>query len=505
MQMNVDSSMCASSGKATHWDQIDWPKCERQVRRLQARIVKATREGRWGKVKALQRLLTCSFSGKALAVKRVTENQGKRTPGVDGVRWTTPATRLKALGSLHRRGYRPRPLRRVHIPKANGKLRPLGIPTMKDRAMQALYLLALEPIAETAADPNSYGFRPKRSTADALQQCFNILCRGCSPQWVLEGDIKGCFDHISHEWMLQHVPTDTVVLQKWLKAGYVENRNLFPTEAGTPQGGIISPTLANMTLDGLETLLAQHFPREKCQDGKVWRPKVNLVRYADDFIITGDSQELLEKEVRPLVEQFLKERGLTLSADKTRLTHVSEGFDFLGQNLRKYDGKPLVKPSKKNTHAFLEKVRGIIAANQAVSQTALIGLLNPVIRGWVNYHRHCAAKATFDRVDHEIWRALWQWARRRHPKKSRDWVKKHCFPALSNRAWTFATQTGQRTPDGQPIWMRLVYAGETKIRRHVKVRQDANPFDPQWRSYFEERAFHKKFGIHRHQAGIKPS
>ena len=177
--MNVDSSMCASSDKAAHWEQIDWAKCERQVWRLQARIVKATREGRWGKVKTLQRLLTHSFSGKALAVKRVTENQGRRTPGVDSVSWTTPASRLRAIGSLQCRGYRPLPLRRVYIPKANGKQRPLGIPTMKDRAMQALHLLALEPIAETAADPNSYGFRPKRSTADALQQCFNVLCRGC--------------------------------------------------------------------------------------------------------------------------------------------------------------------------------------------------------------------------------------------------------------------------------------------------------------------------------------
>jgi RNA-directed DNA polymerase len=211
---------------------------------------------------------------------------------------------------------------------------------MKDRAMQALYLLALEPIAETAADPNSYGFRPKRSTADALQQCFNTLCRGCSSQWVLEGDIKGCFDHISHEWMLQHVPTDKVVLQKWLTAGYIENRTLFPTQAGTPQGGIISPTLANLTLDGLEKLLSKHFPKGKWKDGKIWQPKVNLVRYADDFIITGDSKELLEREVRPLVEQFLQERGLVLSADKTRIIHIDEGFDFLGQNLRKYDGNP---------------------------------------------------------------------------------------------------------------------------------------------------------------------
>lgn len=503
--MNVDSSMCASSGKASHWDPIDWAKCERRVGRLQARIVKATREGRWGKVQALQRLLTHSFCGRALAVKRVTDNQGKRTPGVDRVIWRTPAAKLKAIGSLHRRGYKPLPLRRVYIPKANGKQRPLGIPTMKDRAMQALYLLALAPIAETTGDPNSYGFRSERSTADALQQCFNALNRGCSAQWVLEGDIKGCFDHISHDWMLRHVPTDKVVLQKWLKAGYVENRNLFPTEAGTPQGGIISPTLANMTLDGLEKLLAEHFPRVGWRNGRSWCPKVNLVRYADDFIITGHSKELLENEVRPLVEEFLKERGLVLSTDKTRITHIDEGFDFLGQNLRKYDGKPLVKPSKKNTHVFLEKVRGIIGTNKAVSQVALIGLLNPVIRGWANYHRHCAAKETCHRVDHEIWQRLWHWAKRRHPKKARDWVKKQCFPALGQRAWTFASKTKQRTPEGQLIWKRLVYAGETKIRRHIKIRQAANPFDPQWKTYFVERAFQKKYGLHRPEAGIKPS
>jgi RNA-directed DNA polymerase len=209
--MNVDSSMCASSGKASHWDQLDWPKYERQVRRLQARIVKATREGRWGKVQTLQRLLTHSFSGKAWAVKRVTENQGKRTSGVDGKVWNTPAAKLKAVRSLQYHGYKPLPLRRVYIPKANGKQRPLGIPTMKDRAMQALYLLALEGIAETNADPNSYGFRPERSTADAITQCFQVLSRKCSPRWVLEGDIKGCFDHISHEWMLQNVPVGQCV------------------------------------------------------------------------------------------------------------------------------------------------------------------------------------------------------------------------------------------------------------------------------------------------------
>jgi RNA-directed DNA polymerase len=228
--MNMDSSVCASSSPANAWEQIDWSQCERQVSRLQARIVKAIQEKRWGKVKALQRLLTCSFSGKALAVKRVTDNQGRRTPGVDGKIWSTPASKHKALGSLQRRGYQPQPLRRVHIPKANGKLRPLGIPTMTDRAMQALHLQALLPVAETTADKNSYGFRPGRSTADAIGQCF-LMLRGGShsmAEWVLEGDIQGCFDNIAHEWMLRHVPTDKVVLQKMAEGGLHGKSNPLP-------------------------------------------------------------------------------------------------------------------------------------------------------------------------------------------------------------------------------------------------------------------------------------
>lgn len=410
--MNAEQSACASSGRARAWDQLDWPRVERQVRRLQARIVKATREGRWNKAKALQRLLTCSFSGKALAVKRVTDNQGKRTAGVDGVIWTSPTSKHKAIGTLRRRGYQPQPLRRVHIPKANGKLRPLGIPTMKDRAMQALYLLALAPVAETTGDRNSYGFRPGRSTADAVGQSFIMLSRKGSATWVLEGDIRGCFDNISHEWLLRHVPTDKEVLHKWLKAGFLENRTLFPTEAGTPQGGIISPTLANLALDGLERLLTEKFSAQRTPG-----LKVHLIRYADDFIITGSTKELLANEVRPLVEQFLRDRGLQLSPEKTCVTSIEQGFDFLGQNLRKYGGKLLIRPSKKNTHTFLEKVRQLIRQNRGFSQTDLIRQLNPVIRGWANFHRHVVAKETFKKVEWALWYSLWRWARRRHSGK----------------------------------------------------------------------------------------
>jgi RNA-directed DNA polymerase len=502
--MNTEQSACASSGNEPAWEQVDWPKHERNVRRLQVRIVKATQAGRWNKVKTLQRLLTCSFSGKALAVKRVTDNQGRHTPGVDGRIWSTPASRLKAIGTLRRHGYQPQPLRRVYIPKANGKQRPLGIPTMRDRAMQALYLLALLPVAETTADKNSYGFRPERSTADAINQCFRVLAQRDRAMWVMEGDIRGCFDNIAHEWMLRHIPTDKVVLRKWLKAGFVENRTLFPTEAGTPQGGIISPTLANLTLDGLEQRLADNFRKKKVR-GQVIRPKVNLVRYADDFIITGTTRETLENEVKPLVEQFLHERGLQLSPEKTCITPIEQGFDFLGQNIRKYNGKLLIKPSRKNQHNFLAKVRVAVRQNIGAKQADLIWLLNPIIRGWTNYHRHIAASRTFKKMEHEIRWCLWRWAKRRHSGRRAWWIERRYWHQLPGNRSVFATYTGRKRTDGKPEMVRLVSPMDTRIRRHTRVRPGANPFDPRWRDYFEDRAFFKRFGIHRWEAGIQPS
>ena len=245
----------------------------KDVRKLQLRIAKAHREGKTGKVKTLQRILTRSLAARVLAVWRVTTNKGKRTPGVDRVVWKTPEQRTEAVNVLERRGYRSLPLRRIFIPKKNGKLRPLSIPTIHDRAMQAVYLQALIPIAEETADLNSYGFRPYRSAADAIQQAFTLLSWKRSPQWVLEGDIRSCFDTISHAWLMNNIPMDKVVLGQWLKAGYVDKKALYPTEQGTPQGGIASPTLANMVLDGLEGLLKECFPEGS---------KVHFVRYADD-------------------------------------------------------------------------------------------------------------------------------------------------------------------------------------------------------------------------------
>ena len=484
MSVQVINVTYASPDCPESWHDINWRQCDKAVRKMQARIVKATQEGRWRKVKALQWLLTHSRSAKALAVKRVTENQGKRTAGVDGKTWGTPEAKLNAMLSLKRCGYKPSPLRRVYIPKTNGKQRPLGIPTMKDRAMQALHLLALEPVAETVADGNSYGFRTERSTADAQEHCFNSLAKRDSAHWILEGDIRGCFDNICHDWMLNHIEIDKVILQKWLKAGFVYKKQLFPTEAGTPQGGIISPTLANRTLDGLQAALSNRFLKTK-RNGKTYNPKVNLVRYADDFIITGITKELLENEVKPLVMEFMAERGLTLSPEKTKITHIDKGFDFLGWNIRKYNGKLLIKPSKKNVQAFLQNIRESVKANKQAKQTNLIKLLNPKIAGWVNYHKSSVAKATFARVDKEIWQTLWQWTNRRHPNKSKRWIKAKYFKSVNNRNWVFSAK--EITPDGNPVEVTLVKASDTAIRRHVKIRSTANPFDPNDEIYFENR------------------
>jgi RNA-directed DNA polymerase len=462
------------------WPAINWQSVHRNVRRLQARIVKAEQEGKPGKVQALQRLLTHSFSGKALAVRRVTENQGKRTPGVDQELWDTPQKKTTAINSLQQRGYHPRPLRRVYIPKSNGKMRPLGIPTMKDRAMQALYLLALAPLAEVRADPNSYGFRPERSTADAIDECFMVLSKRNSPQWVLEGDIKACFDRISHEWLVAHIPMDKVMLRKWLKAGYMEQGVRYATDAGTPQGGIISPTVANLALDGLERELRQRFPKPK----NGYNAKVNLIRYADDFVVTGCSQEVLEHEVRPLIEAFLRERGLELSTEKTRITHIEEGFDFLGFHLRKYKAgkqrKLLITPAKKNVQAFLTKIGEVIKTNKALPSGRLIVRLNPLIVGWINYYQHVVSKVIFSSVDHAIFGMIWRWAKRRHPNKGRGWVKKKYFKTVGNDHWVFYGMV-----DGKE--KQLVIAAAKPIVRHVKIEGKANPYDPAWEPYFEKR------------------
>lgn len=471
----------ASFAKDLDWEAIDWPAVRRQVRQIQMRIAKAVRENRYGKAKALQHLLSRSFNAKLLAVKKVTDNKGSKTAGVDRVTWTSPKQKMKAVLALGKRGYKTQPLRRICIPKRNGQLRPLSIPTMKCRAMQALYLLGLEPISETLADPNAYGFRPKRSTADAIEQCFNLFARRGTAQWVLEGDIKSCFDRINHDWLLANIPMDKVILRKWLKAGYMEDDTVFKTEDGTPQGGIISPCLLTMTLRGLEVTLKKGWPVKNPH-------KVNIVTYADDFIVTGASKSFLEEEIRPRVEAFLKERGLELSVEKTKISHISAGFDFLGFNVRKYQKKLLIKPGSRSTKAILDTIRTVIKKNKTAPTAALIRQLNPKVRGWANYYRHVVSKAAFGRIDNLIFESLWRWCMRRHPKKRRTWVKKKYFKTHGTDNWAF----GVTTSNGETL--TLIKAKKIPIVRHVKVKAEANPYDPNFVEYFYWRSKKRKTG-----------
>ncbi|PMO09665.1 group II intron reverse transcriptase/maturase, partial [Vibrio sp. F13] len=322
--MMISKEISASSDGA-QWQSIDWKSVEAHVLKLQMRIAKATREKKHSKVKSLQWLLTHSRSAKLLAVKRVSKNKGSKTPGIDGVTWNTDARRMKAVNQLSRKAYSAKPLKRIYIPKKNGKLRPLGIPCMIDRAQQALHLLALEPVSETFADLNSYGFRPNRSTADAVSQCFKCLALKRSAKWVLEGDIKACFDKIGHQWLMNNITVDKRMLEQWLKSGYVDKGLFYDTDEGTPQGGIISPTLMLMTLAGIE----QQIKSTALKKGA----RANFIGYADDFVVTCSSKEVLVNDIKPLIA------------------------DFLGFNHRKYKGKLLIKPSKSNTLLFLRNLR----------------------------------------------------------------------------------------------------------------------------------------------------
>jgi RNA-directed DNA polymerase len=337
---------------------------------------------------------------------------------------------------------------------------------MTDRAKQALEALALDPIIETISDKRSFGFRKGRSAQDAMANLFGVLSRKNGAEWIVEGDIKSCFDEIVHDWLLKNTPMDKGTLKEFLKAGYVYEKQLFPTEQGTPQGGIISPILANHTLNGLEQLLKKTY--KKKSEGKGWpyrqiEPKVNLVRYADDFIVTARTYEMAE-QVRETVRKHITERGLQLSEEKTIITNIADGFDFLGWNFRKYKGKLIIKPSKKSQQKVMEKLREAVNKNIGTRQDDLIKMLNSIIRGWCNYHQGVVAKRIFSKIDNYLFWLLWKWARRRHMNKGKRWIKRRYWKTEGRRNWVFKDN------------LTLLRMEHTPIVRHPQIMLDKNPY-----------------------------
>jgi RNA-directed DNA polymerase len=456
------------------WKNIPWKRVKEAVNNLQSRIASAAKNGNWKLVNKLSRLLTRSFYAKLLSIRKVTTNKGSRTPGIDGIIWSSPADKMRSALQLTNKGYRAKPLTRKYIRKKNGKLRPLSIPTMYDRAMQTLYSLVLGPIESATGDNTSFGFKPYRSTKDAYAYLHICLSKKIAPEWIVEGDIKACFDEINHTWILDNIPLDKRILKEFLKAGYIENYHLFPTEIGTPQGGPISPIIGNMALNGMENALALGFyPRLDGTLPKYYRNKhkINFVRLADDFVVTADSSETARK-ITEVIQLFLNPRGLKLSEEKTLVTNISEGFNFLGWNFRKYKGKLLPKPSKDSQKEIIRKIGEMIAKAKAWDQDRLIRILNPIIRGWAQYHNHAVSTAVFSNLDYTVYHMLLSWAKRRHPNKGMNWILNKYWHKSDSRKYVFCTDT-----------QMLENFSSFKIVRHYLAKLHMNPYID--RKYFD--------------------
>ena len=459
------------------WNTIPWQKLERNVFKLQKRIYQASKRGDSRQVKRLQRLLIKSWSAKTLAVRKVSQdNTGKKTAGVDGVKSLTPKQRLELSKNLNLKDV-PKPIRRVWIPKpGKPEKRPLGIPVMQDRATQALVKMAIEPQWEAIFEPNSYGFRPGRSCHDALKAIHDMLRH--HDKYVLDADIAGCFDNINHDALIKKMnvsPYLRRIVKQWLKAGIVDNNVFHPNEKGTPQGGVISPLLANIALHGMENLV------------KSINKNAYMVRYADDFVVFHNELKVIEK-CKQAIAEWLKGIGLELKPSKTRvantLTRFDEqqaGFDFLGCNVRQYQVsknnsgkrrkgfKTLIKPSQDSIERHKDQIKEVVRRGKAKTQPAIIKELNPIIRGWVNYYSPVVSSEAFKYLTHFTVQTLMRWGWRRHPKKSKHWANRKYFGTYEGYQWTFMTEK-----------FTLSRHSETEIVRWVKVIQDKSPYDGDW-------------------------
>jgi len=471
------------------WDQIDWSHCTGYVRKLRQEIFRATKEGDLSKVRTLQRIMLRSYENRCLAVRRVTQvNRGKYTPGVDKVVVKTPKARGELVDLLaNYEPWKPLPTRRVYIPKANGKQRPLGIPAIIDRCVQAIVKNALEPFWEAKFEDSSYGFRPGRGCHDAIERIYNLASAKGNRRWVLDADIKGAFDNIDHEKLLEVIgnfPARELVRQ-WLKAGYLEDGVFHDTEAGTPQGGVISPLLANIAFHGMEEALGVRFRirKDKPYASELHSKSVGLVRYADDFVVFCHTKEEAE-QAKEKLKTWFAERGLTFSEEKTRITNLDEGFDFLGFNVRQFPSvksksgfKLLTRPSKKSALAMRAKLRSTFHEGHGLAVHALITQLNPVIRGWANYFRTGVSGRTFNYLDHYCFRCQRRWVARQHPTKSWGWRKRRYWGNHRDKdMWVFGNKD-----------LYMLKFSWTLIKRHTMVRRDASWDDPELETYWNER------------------